>query len=741
MSASDSDADYDFIAAAMPAFISEAREQVSQIEQLLLQLEEDPRNREQLDALFRCAHTVKGSAGIFGLTQVVDFTHHIETLLDELREGRLFLDAVLSSLLLACNDQILALVNQAAGEAQDDGAQQDRRDALVRQLRQAMGQAGAPVPPAAAPDEAAPAAEARLGRWHLSAHFGADCFRNGMDPLSVVRYLAGRTEVTALASDRSRLPPLEQLDPESCHLSVEISMRSEGPQEAVDDAFSFIRDDCQLHLIPPSAPTSRYVELLEELPDHPRLGELLVNVGAITEEQLAAGLDQQEKARAHSPTGPAPRLGEILQEQTGLAQDVLAAAVQKQQRPREAAADEQRYIRIPADRLDAVINLLGELVTAAAGADMLARQTRQSRLIEANQHIGHLIEEIRNGTLQLRMVPIGATFNRFRRVVRDTASELGKEVSLEIEGGDTELDKAVVEKIADPLMHLVRNGLDHGLETPAERLAHRKPAQGRLVLSAQHESGSILIRISDDGRGVDRQRVLQRAWERGLVEPGVVPPDEDILQLIFEPGFSTATQVTNLSGRGVGMDVVRQNIEALRGSVTVYSEAGRGTDIDIRLPLTLAIIDGFLISVGPSKFVLPLESVVEVVEGQAAAGAEAAQPDASGRYCMPLRGQLLPVISLRQLYHLDSPRPERVSIVIVQAGPTRFGLEVDQLLGQNQTVIKPLGRLFHTLRGISGSSILGSGEVALIFDVLALGALAVQAPRRASPQPQQSSVH
>ncbi|MDD0809900.1 chemotaxis protein CheA [Curvibacter sp. RS43] len=736
MSQTDSDADYDFIAAAMPAFINEAREQVTHIEQLLLQLEEDPHNREQLDALFRCAHTVKGSAGIFGLDQVVNFTHHIETLLDELREGHLQLDTVLSSLLLACNDQILALVNQAAGEAQDDAAQQDRREALVRQLRQAMGgPSEAPAVEAAA--SASPsAAEARLGRWHLSAHFGADCFRHGMDPLSVVRYLSSHTEVMALASDRSRIPALADLDPENCHLSVEVSMRSDGPQAAVDDAFSFIRDDCQLHLIPPTAPTSRFVDLIEDLPDHPRLGDLLVSVGAITEDQLAAGLEQQAQDRVLRPLGTAPRLGEILQEQAGLDQEVLAAAVHKQQRPREAASDEQRYIRIPADRLDAVINLLGELVTAAAGADMLARQTRQSRLIEANEHIGHLIEEIRNGTLQLRMVPMGATFNRFRRVVRDTAAELGKEVALEIVGADTELDKAVVEKIGDPLMHLVRNGLDHGLETPAERLAKGKPAQGRLVLSAQHESGSILIRISDDGRGVDRQRVLQRAWERGLVEPGVVPPDEDILQLIFEPGFSTAAQVTNLSGRGVGMDVVRQNIEALRGSVTVYSEAGQGTDIDIRLPLTLAIIDGFLISVGPSKFVLPLEAVVEVVEGQAGQHEAQLAPsaDPSGRFCMPLRGQLLPVISLRQLYGLDSPRPDRVSIVVVQAGPTRFGLEVDQLLGQHQTVIKPLGRLFHTLRGISGSSVLGSGEVALIFDVLALGSLAVQGLRRPSPQ-------
>jgi two-component system chemotaxis sensor kinase CheA len=398
--------------------------------------------------------------------------------------------------------------------------------------------------------------------------------------------------------------------------------------------------------------------------------------------------------------------------------------------------DDNRFIRVHADRLDAVINLLGELVIAGAGAALMARQTRQRGLIEANLQMARLIEEIRNGTLQLRMVPIGETFARFRRVVRDTSGELGKEVALEIQGGETELDKSVVERIADPLMHLVRNALDHGLETPEQRLASGKPAQGKLTLSACHESGSIAIRIVDDGRGIQRDKVLQRAWERGLIERGVTPPDAELLNLIFEPGFSTAEKVTNLSGRGVGMDVVRRNIHGLRGTLTLQSDEGRGSRIEIRLPLTLAIIDGFLIGVGPSKFIFPLDAVVEVIESQASATAH----DARGCSVVALRGKVLPVVSLRALYALDSTSPERVSIVVLKDGERRFGVMVDQLLGQHQTVIKPLGRLFGSLRGMSGSSILGNGEVALIFDVPALGRLAAQQAAVAAPGTRQESL-
>jgi two-component system chemotaxis sensor kinase CheA len=446
---------------------------------------------------------------------------------------------------------------------------------------------------------------------------------------------------------------------------------------------------------------------------------MLVSVGALTQDKLTEVLSNQERSTQH-PSGPKAKIGDLLESSAGVAPAVVEAALTKQQKTREASGgEENRYIRVQADRLDDVINLLGELVIAGAGANLLARETRNLALIEANLHMNSLIEEIRNGTLGLRMVPVGETFSRFRRVVRDTASSLGKEVNFEIVGGEAELDKSMVEKIADPLMHLVRNSLDHGLEPPQERIATGKPAAGELTLSAKHETGAILIRIEDDGRGINRERVLQRAWNRGLIEQGVVPSDDVINMMIFEPGFSTAEQVTNLSGRGVGMDVVRRNIEALRGNLKLNSRPGKGLQVDIRLPLTLAIIDGFLVGVGKSKFVLPLGSVVEVIE----AGGQHVRVDANGRHCVELRGNALPVVRLRTLYSVESTLPERTSVVVVNAPKGKYGIEVEVLMGQQQTVIKPLGRLFKTLRGISGSSILGSGEVALILDVGSLGDL------------------
>jgi two-component system, chemotaxis family, sensor kinase CheA len=711
------DADLDFIAQAMPAFISEAAEQFEAIETLLLELEEQPDNRELLDSLFRCAHTVKGSAGIFGLSRVVEFTHHVETLLDKMRDGDVALTPTISTLLLQCNDQIKFLVDTATDESADTAEQKDLRADLVIQLR-AMTEGGATLAPATTPvpvaDKPAPVA----GVWTISARFGQETFRNGMDPLSVARYLGGMGEVVSVRCSADGVPPLVNLNPESCYLSFTMRLRTSASRDDIEGAFSFVMDDCELDVVAPETPEQKLARAIEDMPGTPRLGDMLVAVGAVSQDQLSQVLSTQEASRG-MPAVAKAKLGDLLESQAGVAPEVVAAALGKQQKIREAAPSEERYIRVQADRLDAVINLLGELVTAGAGATLLARASHSEALIEANLHMKSLIEEIRSGTLGLRMVPVGETFSRFRRVVRDTASSLGKEVAFEIMGGDAELDKSMVEKIADPLMHLVRNALDHGLEPPQERIAAGKPATGKLTVSARHETGAILIRIEDDGRGINRERVLQRAWNRGLVETGVVPSDDEIHMLIFEPGFSTAEQVTNLSGRGVGMDVVRRNIEALRGSLRLNSWPGRGLQVDIRLPLTLAIIEGFMVGVGRSTFVLPLESVVEVIESRG----DPVRVDQRGRHCVELRGTTLPVVRLRTLYAVESELPPRVSVVVVHSPRGKYGIEVEVLLGQNQTVIKPLGRLFKTLRGISGSSILGNGDVALILDVVSLGEL------------------
>jgi len=682
--------DTSFIAEALPAFISEAHEHLAALEQLLLELEGDAGNRQLLDALFRSAHTIKGSAGLFGLDEVAAFTHHVETLLDQLRDGAASLTPETSTLLLRCNDEIRVLICAAERQVPADAASASRREALVQRLRAISAPSMQQVQAATAPSsESAP--DAGLRSWRIRIDFGIETFRDGMDPLALLSYLRGLGDLSEMQCTSARMPELQAMDPEACYLTLSFVFSSAVEHSTLEAAFDFIRAESQVHI----------------------------------EALLDASLQGAALDRGHS-----------LDSTASLNSSTAATATPASARPDDtppprtssapAASDEPRFIRVPADRLDLVINLLGELVIASAGASLLAKQSRQGALMAANEQIGQLVEEVRNGTLQLRMVQIGETFSRFRRVVRDTAAELNKDVALQIMGGATELDKSVVERIADPMMHLVRNALDHGLESPEERIAAGKSPQGRLTLSARHEAGSILIQIEDDGRGVRRQKVLQRAWERGLVAAGVQPSDADILRLIFAPGFSTAEKVTNLSGRGVGMDVVRSNIEQLRGNVAIDSVEGQGTRITIRLPLTLAIIDGFLVGVGQSKFIFPLDAVVEVIENRPALAAM----DERGRGTVELRSQVLPVVGLRELYAIDSATPERSSVVVLQSSGQRYGVQVDQLLGQHQTVIKPLGRMFRSLRGMSGSSILGNGEVALIFDVHSLCQLATDPPHR-----------
>jgi two-component system chemotaxis sensor kinase CheA len=391
---------------------------------------------------------------------------------------------------------------------------------------------------------------------------------------------------------------------------------------------------------------------------------------------------------------------------------VVAAALDKQKQVKDSKSAESSLIRVDAEKLDQLINLVGELTIASAGTALVAQRAGISELQEAASTLSRLVEEVRDSALTLRMVQIGATFNRFQRVVRDVSRELGKDIELVISGAETELDKTVVEKIGDPLTHLVRNSMDHGIESAEVRLANGKPAKGTLRLNAYHDSGSIVIEVGDDGGGLKKERILQKAIEKGLVAADANLTDKEIFNLIFEAGFSTADTVSNLSGRGVGMDVVRRNINALRGSIDIESEQGQGTTIRIRLPLTLAIIDGFLVGVGSSSFVIPLDLVVECIElsdEDRRAGEE--------RNYLSLRGQVLPYMRLRDLFDVKGGQVRRENVVVVQYGNARAGLVVDALQGEFQTVIKPMGRIFSHVNGIGGSTILGSGEVALILDV------------------------
>ncbi|HEU0188924.1 MAG TPA: chemotaxis protein CheA, partial [Gallionella sp.] len=466
----------------------------------------------------------------------------------------------------------------------------------------------------------------------------------------------------------------------------------------------------------PHSRIEEYTRLINELPeDKISLGELLVNCGSLTRKELGEALHLQENLRAELSQESAPKLGDILVKQGVVQPELVGAALEKQQHARESKVQESKLIRIQADKLDQLINLVGEMVIAGAAASLLAQRTRDPVLHEATSTLSRLVEEIRDSALQLRMVQIGDTFSRFNRVVRDVSKEIGKDIALAISGAETELDKSVVEKIGDPLMHLVRNSMDHGIEKAEIRQQRGKRAKGTVRLNAYHESGSIVVEVGDDGGGLNRERIFAKALEKGLVTANQTLSDQDVYGLIFEAGFSTAEQVTNLSGRGVGMDVVRRNIEALRGTVEIDSREGIGTTVKIRLPLTLAIIDGFLMGVGNASYVVPLDMVMECIELS-----EAKRQEIRESNYINLRGTVLPFIRLRDHFREQGRAGRRENIVVVQYAGQKAGLVVDELMGEFQTVIKPLGKLFGNLKGVSGSTILGSGDVALILDVPAL---------------------
>jgi two-component system chemotaxis sensor kinase CheA len=714
---------------ALLLFFDESREMLQQMESALLTLKAGQGDIETIHAMFRCAHTIKGTSGIFNMDRVVKFTHQVESVLDRVRKGKLATDPELCEVLFSSCDMIAALLDQTEQHCQDQGALA-ACDAAAELLTQRLSHfLGHVVTAQATPAPAEDAGHGAEAVWHISLRFHEDTFRNGFDPLSIVQYLKTLGQIVGLAVVEECLPDWDSFDPESCSLGFEIRLRTEATKLEIESAFEFIGDDCTARIIPPTRRAADYIALMAQLPDEQRLGDILVGCGALTREALDTALTQQQSDPDANNGHPSKALGEILVEQKKVTPEVLDAALDRQAKPAAMRQETGLFVRVPADKLDELINVVGELVICGASASLQAEGLQHSGLIATTQLLSRLVEEVRDGALALRMVRIGETFVRYRRVVHDLSMELGKSVKLEIEGGDTELDKSVVEKIGDPLMHLVRNSLDHGIEMPATRLAMGKPAEGTITLTAKHDSGNIVIQIGDDGRGLDPEMLLAKAREKGLVGAGQVLTESEKLDLIFAPGFSTAEKVTNLSGRGVGMDVVRRNIEALRGSVSLNSVVGRGTQIDIRLPLTLAIIDGFLVKVGRGFYVIPLYSVIECIDTDAT---ELRLNEKFAGY-LNLRDQVLPLLDLRAVFAEQGPCMSKRRIVVVQgAAGASAGLLVDRLEGEYQTVIKPLGKLFQNLRGISGSTVLGSGEVALILDVAALTKLATQNVTRES---------
>ncbi|MDX2201645.1 MAG: chemotaxis protein CheA [Hyphomicrobiaceae bacterium] len=640
-------------------FRTEADELLEKIEQGLLDLSVDPENKAILNDTFRSLHTLKGSGAMFGFDALAAFTHHCENAFDRIRKGEIRATEDLISVVLAAKDHMRALIEGGADLAHGAGL-------LARLEREVAIASGA------APAPEAPAADARVA-WRIRFRLPLNALANGCNPLALLAEMRDLGEVRVVA-DAAAVPPLDSLEPTECHLAWTVDILTDKPRSAIEEVFIFVIDDMELAIEQVAAG------------DRPAVAEpaaTATSVASPQPAQAAPAATASSQTTAAAPTGAG-----------------------------DARAPAGESVRVPAERLDELMDRVGELVIAQSRLSQIAASSLDLNLRAVSEDIERLSNELRNTMMVLRMVPVGTLFGRFRRLVHDLSRETGKSIALTTEGESTEVDKTVVERLADPLVHLVRNAVDHGLETPEQRAAAGKPETGQVRLSARQAGGEVVISISDDGRGIDRQRVREKAETQGLIVPGAKLSDQDVLQLIFQPGFSTAAAITNLSGRGVGMDVVKRTVEALRGSIDIATDMGRGADISLRIPLTLAIIDGLLVRVGTGRYVIPLSAVEECLELSVEEDLRS-----RGRSFLSVRDALVPYLRLRDVFATGTEPDRYQKVVVVSTGSERVGLVVDQIIGDHQTVIKAMSKLHEDVAMFSGATILGDGSVALILDV------------------------
>jgi two-component system chemotaxis sensor kinase CheA len=656
-------------------FEQEAQDLLATLEAALLDLAREPGDGALIDTAFRALHTIKGSGAMFGFEGAAAFTHHVETAFDKVRQGKAESSPELIALALKARDHIQILIERP------EEADQEAGEAILTGFRAL--DSDAPAAPAVA---GAPPAQAAQGErtWHVRMRLARDVMANGTNPILLLDELRslGTATITALTDE---IPPLEDLDPASCYVGWDILLTSREPRQAIEDVFIFVRDEMQLEIEPlESGNTARHEAR-----------------AATDAPSPAAGVASQGDKPASVPAQPAAPVSQA-----------PAAAAKAKSRNAEAAKISP-IVRVPAERLDELMNRVGELVITQSRLSQIAAASSDQQVRAVTEEIERLVLELRDTTMGIRMMPIGSLFGRFRRVVHDLSRDLGKQVELVTEGEETELDKTMIEQLNDPLVHLIRNCIDHGIEDPAERAAAGKPQMGQIKLSARHAGTEVLIAIADDGRGLNRERIRARAAERGLIAADAAAlTDHELFHLLFLPGFSTAAEVTSVSGRGVGLDVVKRTIEGLRGKIDLASTAASGTGITLRLPLTTAIIDGLMVRVGQGRYVMPLSAVEECVELS-----EEEDIRTRSHSFLNIRGELVPFLRLRDLFATSAPPDRYQKIVIVSSSGTKVGMAVDQVIGEHQTVIKSLTKLHSGIEMFSGATILGDGAVALILDI------------------------
>ncbi|MDH4163388.1 MAG: chemotaxis protein CheA [Nitrospirota bacterium] len=685
-------------------FKSEAYDLLAELENALLALEESPRDKDVISRVFRALHTIKGSGGACGFDDVSHFAHQVEALYDAIRNDKTAVTKEIINLTLAARDQIAALFD---GYYRNIPAEQEITDQIVSQVQRFLpeGLAKTAKKAAAAPPLPADVSEkssVRQVTYRIRFRPSPTIFQTGTDPQNLIDELKtlGPCRVVAQLSE---IPDLEKLNAEECHLYWDVILTTDRGIDAIKDVFIFVQDVSELTI----EPLDEAGQVPGEM-EYKKLGELLVERGDLNHDDIHDVMQDQR------------RLGEILVERGLVNIDKVEAALTEQQHVRELQRERQKTeemtsIRVRSDKLDKLVDLVGELVTVQARLSQIAAEGTSALLLSIAEEVERLTAELRDNSMSIRMMPIGTIFNKYRRVVRDLSQSLGKSVDLFLEGTETELDKTVIEKLHDPLVHLIRNCIDHGIEMPDTRAAAGKPRQGTIRLTAEHSGAHVLIRIEDDGGGMNAEAIRRKAIEKGLIAADAALPQKDLFSLVLLPGFSTAKQVTDVSGRGVGMDVVKQAIDALRGTIDIVSVPGQGTTITLSLPLTLAIIDGFLTRIGSDYYVLPLSLVDECVELKAGDAVSA-----SGRTLLNVRGELVPYIKLRKRFAIPGDAPKIEQVVIAKVEHMRVGFVVDHIVGGHQTVIKNLGKMYKKVEGISGATILGDGSVALILDVLKL---------------------
>ena len=683
-------------------YFEEAAEHVATVEAALLSLEEQAGDREVLDAIFRAAHSVKGGSGIFGLTAIGEFTHALESVLDRLREGTLPCTRDLVDLLLQANDVLRGLLASARTGVAEPGD----RDAVLACLGQVLAGAtaaeatsdvaaaaatlpqarGTQTPSTHAADDAVP-------RWRVHFAPSRDLFRQGLDPIVLFRDLAEVGQIVDVRVHEDGLPDHATFDAESCYLAWTFVVETAAPESVLRDVFLFAEDGAVLDIA--------------RLEASPR----------------ASASTSDAPTSAPLAPGPAPTSG-----------PADRRVADRRLTPDRRTGTETASIRVATEKVDRLIDLVGEVVIAQSMVATLIDTFTPERLLQLRDAVGVLARntrELQERIMGIRMMPVGGVFARFPRVVHDIAGALAKDIQVVFEGEETELDKGVVEAIGDPLTHLVRNAADHGIEAPAERVAAGKPGQGTIRLSAFTRGGTVVIEVADDGKGLDRDRILRKAIAQGLVQPHEALSDEQVHGLIFAPGFSTAEQVSSLSGRGVGMDVVRRNVQALNGTVVLESTPGRGSVCRITLPLTLAILDGQSLTVGGAQYVLPITSIVESLRPHA----RDVQVLVGRGEVVIVRGEAVPLVRLHRLFGVPTDRtnPTTGIVVLVEHDGQRAALLGEELLGQQQVVIKSLDTHYRRTEGLMGATIMGDGSVALILDVPGLLRLAGQGRRLAEP--------